>query len=67
MWPTSEAGCLKFIIDLYFDDTITEEDKYLLVSEKGYKYIEFYNYLKLNDFKKESMEREKSISRILKI
>ncbi len=67
MWPTSEAGCLKFIIDIYFDDTISDEDKYLIVSEKGDIYLEFYNYLKLSDFKEEKNEIENSITRILKI
>ena len=67
MWPTSEAGCLKFIIDIYFDDTISDEDKYLIVSKKGNIYLKFYNYLKLSGKKKKKNEIENSITRILKI
>ena len=67
MWPTSENGRLKFIIDIYFDDTISDEDKYLIIKEKGSIYLDFYNYLKINNFKDERIELEKDNMRVLKI
>ena len=54
-WPTSEAGRLKFVIDLYFDYTITEEEKINLLATVDSKYLLFYSYLE-RQFPKSSKE-----------
>ena len=47
-WPSSEAGRLKFVVDLYFDTTNSEEDKLAILLEQDSKYFQFYQYLKEN-------------------